>query len=504
MKRQKKKSKVQPLLAHAPSITHPRTTLKRQVDWGGVRIVAPNELVPRLLPGAGARPRRVEMDLRSFVPSKPSVVVRSWVQARLDAAVKHHRWLEQAVRQAHARASFDTVAHLVADAVFAQIPYRARAGAAWQLPEETLARGVGDCEDRATLLASALVAAGISPYNVRVALGFVSAKKGARTTRHAHAWVVYRGDDGVWLALEPVAGDTAPTHRDLLLDYEPEFVFNGDHQWALGPRTSARRRARWNELDPKFHGEVHKSIVTQAAIEANVPEPLRTRLSRTFTTLFNNIIDEPDLRFTTYDPLDHFDSGLIDRSWGVVRGRLKRFYEASLTDADGINSVCWALHAIADFYAHSTYAHFLKKEKGVLKPFDAEGGTPTLAYDYAADATFSKAALSHYEPWWNPTMFDRLARWKGGPISGRYSLHGDSHGFIESITSLPPATSFPDPAARQLAGSLPHHDEIAVDEEGGTNAIYSANDHKEQYAWRYHLALRHMVAALKKHKQIGG
>ena len=464
----------------------------------------PDETVMRLLPGGGKRAQPVRTDIRGFVPSRASTVVSKWVATQLERAVAQHEWLGPLVHGMRHPASFDTVANLLADAVFEKIDYRLRAGAAWQLPEETLARGHGDCEDRATLLASALVAAGVSPYNVRVALGTVRVSRPGKSLGiKAHAWVVYRSEDGSWLTLEPVPSQENSKHPGLGFEYEPRFVFNGDHKWSFTAQQRPRRGERWNALDPTFHGEVHKSIVTQAALQANVPAPLRSQLARTFTTLFGNVIDNPDLRFQSYHPRDHFDSGVIDDAWATVIARLKRFYEKPLMNADGVNNLCWALHALADFYAHSSYAHFLKLEKGVLIPYDPVAKTPALRYDYANDPTFSQAALSHYDAWWKPGMFDRLARWKGRPISGRYSLHGDSQDVIERLTNAPPDSAFPNLPARQFAGSLPHHNEIAVDEEVGKNKLYGTAAFKEQFAWRYHLALRHMVLALKKHPQIG-
>ncbi|HEY3255193.1 MAG TPA: transglutaminase domain-containing protein [Polyangiaceae bacterium] len=489
---------------NAPSITRPRSEFARKIDWGGVYIVPPDETVTRLLPGGGKKAQPVRMDLRGFVPSRPSTVISKWVEAELAQAVKQHDWLEPLVHGMRHPKSFDTVANLLADAVFDKIDYRLRGGAAWQLPEETLARGHGDCEDRATLLASALVAAGVSPYNVRVALGVVHlSRHGKSLGNKAHAWVVYRAEDGGWLTLEPVPDHDKSKHPALGFEYEPHFVFNGDHKWSFMAEKRPRRGERWNELDPTFHGEVHKSIVLQAAAQANVPAPLRSQLARTFTTLFGNVIDNPDLRFQSYHPRDHFDSGVIDEAWATVVARLQRFYASPLTDADGVNNLCWALHALADFYAHSTYAHFLKLEKGTLIPYDPSAKTPALRYDYANDPTFSKVDFSHYDAWWKPSMFDRLARWNGRPISGRYSLHGDSQDVFERLTNAPPDSAFPNAAARQFVGSLPHHNEIAVDEEVGSNKLYGTAAFKEQFAWRYHLALNHMVAALKKHPQIG-
>jgi len=487
-------------------MTRPSAVTLRPIDWTGGHIVSPAELVQRLLPGAGRRAVPVSMDLRAFVPSSPSTVVSAWVAAELERAVKAYDWLAPLVTGLRRPRSFDTVAHLLADAVFERIEYRQRDGAAWQLPEETLARGFGDCEDRATLLGSALVAAGISPYNVRVALGHVLlSRTGKSAGSKAHAWVVYRGEAGAWLMLEPVPANEKSKHAELEFEYDPTYLFNGDHKWSFVTEQHPKRGKRWNELDPSFHGDVHKSIVTQAAALVNAPGPLRSALARTFTTLFGNVIDNPDIRFRSYHPRDHFDSGVIDESWATAVARLNRFYEKPLMDPDGTNNLCWALHAIADFYAHSSYAHFLAAENKPLVPFDPVQKTPRLAYDYASDPVYSQATtLSLYADWSGPISFaQRLAAWKGRPISGRYSFNGDSHDLIERLTNAPPDSAFPTAAARKVAGALPHHNEIAVDEEAGSNKLYATPAFKDQFNLRRGLALQHIAAALKKHPAIG-
>ncbi|HYQ14845.1 MAG TPA: hypothetical protein VEQ58_03780, partial [Polyangiaceae bacterium] len=100
--------------------------------------------------------------------------------------------------------------------------------------------------------------------------------------------------------------------------------------------------------------------------------------------------------------------------------------------------------------------------------------------------------------------FPRLPRWKGQPISGRYSLHNDSHDAIESVTNLPSAKAIP-AALQGFVGSLPHHNEIAVDEAGDhSNKLYNVPEFQRQFALRYHLALRHITAAFRSHPEVGG
>jgi hypothetical protein len=483
----------------ASSITTPRTTHEQRVDWSGVLIVnPPSTIVRRLLPGRGISARPVEMDIRGFVPSRPSSVVKDWINEQLRIVARDNPWLGPALARRRERSWYDLVSDTVADIVFREIPYRARNGDAWQLPEETLALGVGDCEDRATLLASALIAAGISPYNVRVALGTIAVKRARRSRqkRHAHAWVVYRSEHGSWSALEPVPAGSA-RHANVNFVYSPEYVFNGDHQWSTQALELPPMRRRWNGLEPTFHGEIHRSIIVQAADAARLPPFVRSRIGRSFTMLFGNVIDEPDL--ARYDPRHHFDSALIPHGWGSVLGWLRNYRKKPLTDAEGIRCMCWAAHAIGDFYAHSTYAHFLERERRGLVPYDPETGRPALTFDYAGDPEFSRAALSYYPRWYVPSHFDRFAKWRGHAISGRYSLAGDAQSVIEKLVNLAPPSAFPTAAARSLAGSLPHHDEIAVDEEHGSNKLYGPARYAAQYRLRYALALAHITAELKKH-----
>ncbi len=494
----------------AGSITRPRAEANPHLDWGGVRImIPPTAVVHRILPGRAGRTTPIEVDLRAYVASVPSAVVKHWLSEHVSAAIAAQPLLAPAGSVGQIT-SYDTMAHLVADIVFAEIPYEARNGSAWQLPEETIARRRGDCEDRAVLLASALVAAGVSPYNVRVALGSVAVKlEGGRAQQRAHAWVVYRAEDGTWTALEPVPNRGASRNSPLIFKYQPDYVFNGDHQWSMTSHADHDNvmRERWNGLDPTFHGEVHKSIVEHAAALAKLPDPLRTRIARTFTTLFGNVIDNPDFRFRSYDPRDHFDSGLIADSWARAQTRLDRFYAAPITDSNGTNNACWAVHAIADFYAHSTYAHFLESEqgKGVQIPYNPKTQHPALRYDYAADEVFSKLKFTHYAPWCDTQSFDRLANWKGRAISGRYSFSNDSQDNIERLTNVPPADAFPTPSARQVAGSLPHHNEIAVDEAGEhSNAIYPSQRYVAQFNLRYALAVQHIANVLRLHPALPG
>jgi hypothetical protein len=108
----------------------------------------------------------------------------------------------------------------------------------WLFPEETLVLQKGDCEDSAFLLATLLLASGISEHCVRVVLGRVSTPDGA----YGHAWVVYQNELGRWCLLEstldavpsqltPADPFTVPGNQ---YQYQPQFCLNASHLWSMG------------------------------------------------------------------------------------------------------------------------------------------------------------------------------------------------------------------------------------------------------------------------------
>jgi len=113
----------------------------------------------------------------------------------------------------------------------------------WQFPAETLALGKGDCEDCAFLLASLLLASGISPFCVRVVFGTLTQEDGSPV---AHAWPIYKDENGGWRILESTLEKLPDEYEwpwadylarlNSLPRYRPEMCLNRDHVWAIGPR----------------------------------------------------------------------------------------------------------------------------------------------------------------------------------------------------------------------------------------------------------------------------
>ena len=108
----------------------------------------------------------------------------------------------------------------------------------WLFPEETLVLHKGDCEDSSFLLATLLLASGISEHCVRVVLGTVTTPDGS----FGHAWVVYQNESGRWCLLEstldavpsqltPADQFTVPGNE---YNYLPQFCLNSSHLWSMG------------------------------------------------------------------------------------------------------------------------------------------------------------------------------------------------------------------------------------------------------------------------------
>ncbi|MEJ2696208.1 MAG: transglutaminase-like domain-containing protein [Candidatus Sulfobium sp.] len=111
----------------------------------------------------------------------------------------------------------------------------------WLFPPETYQIGKGDCEDGSFLLASLLIACGISPFCVRVVLG--RAYDANNNALGGHCWPVYKNESGRWCVLESTVDKISsgmPDADELTKEgrpfrYEPLYCFNGHHLWEICP-----------------------------------------------------------------------------------------------------------------------------------------------------------------------------------------------------------------------------------------------------------------------------
>jgi len=142
--------------------------------------------------------------------------------------------------------SFDKRAMVIWDFVAKTIKYvydtqKQRKGDFWLFPPEIHTLGEGDCEDGSFLLASLLIASGISPFCVRVVLGEVFDEKGK--SLGGHCWPVYKNELGEWCILESTL-DHIPSRmpeanklseKGQSFQYVPYYCFNNYHLWEIFP-----------------------------------------------------------------------------------------------------------------------------------------------------------------------------------------------------------------------------------------------------------------------------
>ena len=500
-------------------------------NWDG-DVIIHESVVPSSRPVVGSRSLRkqYDIDVREFLVTEDNAIMRRTLAEDITAFLKEIKG-DAGLFKARGKGAFDYRANIIAAFVARKIKYNGRRGRdPWQFPDETLFLKSGDCEDRAFLIASLLLASGVSTFNVRVALGRMRQyRTRARPQDYDHAWVMYKNEAGAWILLEPLhLGSDHPTSKlsnaqrlrqeDSRVEYLPLFLFNERHLWRVPqpgrPETLATvRRKEWNKLNPKFAGAVHQTIVNQA-LAGIAPSWVLDALNRSFSHIFlvGPVVDDVDNPFVNaYDPRDHFDNGYIAESWDRANQRLDKFAQ----DTTDIHSFAYAAHGIADFYAHSSYAHFAKlvnapDPKGRAEVYDPPGPEHLeSAPEYSAGCTFdlTSARFSVNPGYWKKSKAEAAALWKGRLLSGRYAQDREiPKGLIEKFTSIP-AELRKQPDFWQR-GSLPHHDEIAVDQakRDAEHQLYNAKSagptdrmaYQNQFKWRTNAACAHIRQAFQQ------
>lgn len=498
-------------------------------NWNGDEIVH-LPIVPASRPIPGVKTKsRYKIDIREYLTTTNNAVVGE----RLGGIIQQLPAAEQALFRSHSRSSFDFRADTVLES-FRDLRYRPKANVtagctdAWLYPDETLHQKGGDCEDLAFLLAALLLAAGISSYCVRVALGSLHITlPDGKEQKHDHCWVMYQNEGAVWEILEPMTRVGGRTDKSLSgsarrlahkLEYIPHYVFNTDHLWQIHSRDFNRRtlfqdycqaRRFWNRFDPRFAAGVHNTIYDRA-LGGKIPAAAISVIKRKSLWLDANIL--------TYDPRDHFDNGYIPDGWARVNSRLAAF-RANNNDWDSFGA---AVHSIGDFYAHSSYVHFAvllnaaspQGQAVVYDPAAARVAPPQYTTN-PADPTLppfdlTSDAFSLNNQLWKGTKAQAAAQWSGKLISGRYAQKYDPKaGFFENFTSLP--LELTRAADYHTRGALPHHNEIAVDNQTmpSSHKLYRAKagglaDRQvfaNQFRWRENTAIQHIQKALANNYQ---
>lgn len=491
-----------------------RIRRSRRWNWDGEYIIH-DSVVPSSRPVVKRQKGSYDIDVREFLVTQSNAVIRRVLRHDIKMFMEELEGVPPELFDSRNPGSFDLRTHVITEFVSRKIRYQAAVGVdPWQFPEETLKLRVGDCEDRALLIASLLLASGISSFNVRVALGQFRTWSGNRHKDYDHVWVMYKDESGKWQIIEPahISGKNASGHGRAgrmpdSAEYIPVFVFNDAHLWAMQrPSAGAEQggselKRNWSGIHPKFAGWVHQTILNEA-LEGICPDWVLKALNRHFTSFLwqkSLTVDDIDLP-GNYDPRDHFDNGYIAEGWDKVTRRLELFGKDCVNNLDAFHS---AAHSIGDFYAHSSYTGFGRidaEQKLVLydpaDPASSFGKTPS--YDAGSPFDMISGRFTVNQKLWRGQSGPEVAAlWKGKLISGRYGQKGekyDSHTLservTESITFIPKSLTQEKNFSER--GALPHHNEIAVDEETGENQCYDRDEFARQYRLRKDAAVRHI------------
>lgn len=482
-------------------------------NWDGERIVR-DSIVPSSRPPVGHKAGSYDIDVREFLVNERNVVMRRALEVDIKkfmAKLPGANWEFFCSRDS---GSFDFRAHVISEFVSRKIEYLQSDGRdPWQFPEETLTLKSGDCEDRALLIASLLLASGISSFNVRVALGKFRVSIKGKHQDFDHVWVMYKSEGGNWQVIEPAHAKKIRTQVDVKkempekAEYVPFYLFNDVHLWQVQHPSVYKKdiakdlKRNWSSLHPEFAGWVHKSLLNKALSPDICPTWVLDALNRHFTSVLwqkNLTVDSVDLP-GSYDPRDHFDNGYIAEGWKMVKDRLGQFEVDGVKNLDAFHL---AAHAIADFYAHTSYGHFGKITNGNLELFDPENPKNSLRVnpDYSPGTSFDFQKFSRNGKVNPGTAEEAVKKWQGEIISGRYAQKEDSHDLAERITFIPSALLKDKNFSNR--GLLPHHNEIAVDEDkrDKEHILYAdKNTYLKQYELRYDAAARHIREAFQKH-----
>jgi hypothetical protein len=484
-------------------------------NWDGDHVIH-ECIVPSSRRAIGSR-RTYDIDVREFLLTERNEVMRRTIHEDLRRHVARMPDGNWERFQSRARGAFDYRVTVIADFVaehiaYPQKPAKRPAEDPWQFPDETLVLETGDCEDRALLIASLLLASGISSFHIRVALGKLVVGK----LHKDHAWVMYKSETGEWMPVDPPpAADrlqaasrrqAAPTEPPR---YEPFFLFNDVHLWAVrrpDHDTSLREwlGREWKRISPEFHGGVHLTIIERAlrGVAPKLSRELEKMFHRPLLGVFGPLVDDVDRM--PYEPAWHFDNGYIDEGWDHVARQLALFR----ADQTNVKAFAIAAHAIADFYAHSNFCHLAEAAFGPTPRRFAMDQRPLGGLPTPPDYTKGDLRLDGLQFSWNGvttqghSIAQAAAQWRGKLISGRYAQFGESPSNIVDEFFLEGPVEIPKELTKAgdfwKRGILPHHDEIAVDEpsRAGRHLLYKDKArYARQFVMRRDSAIEHVRAA---------
>lgn len=502
---------------------HDFLEIQRAYNWDGDRIIHDSTVSrTRTIPGTK---KKYEVDIRELLLSEHNTVVKAaleGIKERLPIKM-YNRFIERK------EGCFDFRIQIIKEFVEHTVAYHHEKPGkfdTWLFPDETITIKKGDCEDRAILMAALALASGVSAYNIRIALGYLK----YNNEKQAHVWLMYKNEHGAWQIIEPndytKKNGTATLESTSDKYYVPYFVFNTDHLWGIFNNEQSHDELKnadcfqryiteefMRSFNPRFASKVHTEIVMKAleGIESDFYEALSDQMKADLVT-FPFLNNQPkhyvsrladkvvNVDFTlNYDALAHFDNSQIN-------GSLQRLL-VNINDGT-IIGLAKALHAIQDFYSHTSFAHFAKPLPA--QPSKIQLANITMTHFDLTDST--RMDLPHYDggglppfDFRNPnfdmnvyiykdTVDDAIQIWNGKVVSGRFGQPHDSKAFLE-ITQFIDKT-LPDFVA---SAGVPHHEDIAVDKSGGNNTLYDDADvYESQFLKRKDAATRHTTQLVKE------
>ncbi|HLP62170.1 MAG TPA: transglutaminase-like domain-containing protein [Candidatus Deferrimicrobium sp.] len=516
-----------------------------QWNWDG-DIIIHNPIVPSSRPVVGySTGHMYDIDVREFLVTDRNATIKKILNKDVIAFLKYNLKGNLGLFRSRRKHSFDYSAYVITAYISETINYLYRKeNDYWQFPDETLQEKTGDCDDRALLIASLLIGAGISSFNIRVVLGKVCVSTGVSCKvgeEFDHMWVMYKTEEGQWVLIEPLM-ITNPEYKKLhekdltvtshlfsqhettlTVEYIPYFLFNDVHLWGVihpgktyNFQEEIKRKRSWSRFHPKFAGEVHRGILHTALKDA--PPEIRHQVdsyySRAALGIAGPIIDFFDRG--KYNPLVHFDNCYIKEGWDLVKENLAAFKNSNNENFD---SFFKAAHSIADFYAHTSYVHFAD----IIQEADAIDDYADLYHlsspqfkvtpDYSGNSDFNLTGdmFTVNKKYWEAVRSknDIAAEWAGKIISGRYGQPRDTWTGFEAFITEGILSVIPKKLLKAEGffkrGWVPHHNEIAVDggEISKSHRLYGKekkdrmdkSSFENQFHWRWNSAVRHIRKA---------
>jgi hypothetical protein len=484
---------------------------QRNWNWDGDQIIY-ESIVPSGRPAIGSK-KHYLVDVREFILTERNEVMHKTLNEDVRKFIEKIKYGSWEKFQKRDPGCFDYRADIISTFVAYNIKYSTSKGRdPWQFADETLVLKYGDCEDRAFLIASMLLASGVSGYNIRVVLGKIETTyTNKMPTSHDHMWVMYKNENGDWTLLEPLLIHSGKSKEESRLskstiescEYIPYYIFNDTHLWKINhaQNTSTLKKIvdlkkSWSRINPKFAGEVHKSILHDALSPVVNPKGQQwvlQALDKYFFHVaeFGPVVDKIDSG--TYTPLEHFDNGYIEESWNLVKQRISEFNQNN----DDLDKFARAAHATADFYAHTSYGHFGKTNADGLILCNPDNPTQNCTTPDYTQGTFDLKKFTENKDLWKHGYDAAKKHWAGQLISGRYAQPNDTWKSFEGLIIEGP-TRIPSKLLNAndfyFRASLPHHNEIAIDslDKPSSHRLYADAEFKKQFHLRYDAAVRHI------------